>query len=663
MGNQIRRSARLNNIKLSESANFMEYVNLTDTLMNNASQQDKFQKASKDLDDDMGDVEVINLVSENLGYGSDSDDSDLENYKEDINLASTEFPKPPPVNFEHVHHVPEEIDENEVIALAMESIRNLIDDISLEVKPDSRTEMMNGDRKEEFIEAEHKELYEIHQNGTFIIKICPSNRTPITCRWVYDIKRKDNVIIRFKARLVVQGFKQKEGIDFQKTFSSVAQIRTFRVIMALAIRFGLTVTQYDVASAFLAAELDVELFMTFPPGYPSKTGDRNEVWKLLKALYGLKQAGRLWNKLLMKVFAKANLHICKTDSGVLHLKSDTLCLINVHVDDYAIACKDEAIRVKIENVMSNIFTITPMGVISEYLGINVVWSKLPDGRRTVKLHQGPYHERTLLKTGYSRAKPAKTPSQPSVKLSILDSPLEDDEKPTWPYMSVTGSLMYMYSSMGTRPDLCPRTIKLSSYNNNPGKKHVDAQKYLLRYLRGTTHRGIHYTEPEECIEDFVEIIAFVDSDWAGCPDTRRSTCGYVVTLCGGPVAWKSQRKRTLALSSCEAEFMALTDVAREILWLCNFLDEIGIKYYIPRIYCDSRSAICWAEDPVQHQRNKHVELKYYYIRDAVQRQLVEIWKINTTHNVADIMTKDTTVKMGDDLLPPLMGERKPILEE
>ena len=109
--------------------------------------------------------------------------------------------------------------------------------------------------------------------------------------------------------------------------------------------------------------------------------------------------------------------------------------------------------------------------------------------------------------------------------------------------------------------------------------------------------------------------------------------------------------------------MGLTDVARELMWLMNFLDEVGIEYNTPKIYCDSNSAICWAEDPVQHQRNKHVELKYYFIRDVVSKRLVKIYKINTLYNVADVMTKDMTTRMCEDLVPPLMGECEPTIQE
>ena len=121
--------------------------------------------------------------------------------------------------------------------------------------------------------------------------------------------------------------------------------------------------------------------------------------------------------------------------------------------------------------------------------------------------------------------------------------------------------------------------------------------------------------------------------------------------------------KTLALSSCEAEFMGLTEVAREIIWMTRFFDEISVPYDVPKIYCDSKSAIYWSEDPVQHQRNKHVELKYYYIRDLVSKQLVKIYKINTKHNVSDLMTKPGNKTMLHNLVPPLLGEVSPVFEE
>ena len=133
--------------------------------------------------------------------------------------------------------------------------------------------------------------------------------------------------------------------------------------------------------------------------------------------------------------------------------------------------------------------------------------------------------------------------------------------------------------------------------------------------------------------------------------------GFIIKVANGPVSWKSKTIKSLALSSCEAEFVALSEVCRELMWICRFLDELGIEYHMPEIYCDSSSAIRWSEDPVQQSRNKHVELKYYYCRDIVSQDKVRIFKIHTTLNCADIMTKPVGKQILDRLLPTAMGHK------
>lgn len=644
----LRRSARLNQV----SADDKYLVNYVDTIFVAKNELQKFETlVNQDTDSDVDFDSVQDSES----------DSDVDN----VNIVSTEIP-PPVIDNEHKHYVGNDVSFEQCIAYALDSIESVLDGTNIQ-KPKNQAEARSGPFREEFIEAEVREIGELVENGTFKVTICPDKRKPITCRWVYDIKRNDkNEVVRYKARLVVQGFKQVEGIDFQRTFSSVAQMRTFRTIVALSIRFNWRITQYDIANAFLNADIDTEIYMTYPPGYPPKSKNPKQVFQLLKGLYGLKQASRLWNEKLIKVFNEAGLQVCRTESGVLFARSGTnLCLINLHVDDYCIATGDEDLRVKIEKVMAKNFKVTPLGELRLYLGIvhdRIDASKTVDGRPKAKLHQGPYHERALEKIGYDKASTEDSPANPSQKLSITDCPGEGVEKPSWPYMSVGGT--YMYSACGTRPDLAQRVNQCARFNKNPGDIHVKAHKHLAKYLKGTKGRGCVYTRPKNWKEsDKVQVVAFCDSDWAGCIDTRRSTVGWVVMICNGPVSWKSQLKKTLALSSCEAEFMALSDVAREIAWFCRFFDEVGIEYEVPCIYTDSRSAICWAEDPVQHQRNKHVELKYYYIRDQVARRLVKVLKINTKFNPADPLTKPCTKVMAKSLIPVLMGEEEPTFEE
>ena len=634
--------------------------------VNYAGSPDPFEEFAKSVEE-MNLSQANDIEDDPFDYSNEVTEKisgiDIALSNEIANKISTEFPKP--VNFE----CPKSINIDQQIALAIDVITKLVDGEEIIVdggtvtKPDIRSRMLKHQFAEKFIAGEKRELYELWNKGTFKITLCPPDRTPITCRWVYDIKRNDaNEIYKFKARLVVQGFKQEEGVDFQKTFSSVAQMRTFRLLCALAVKYDLRITQYDIGNAFVQADMDKEMYMTFPPGYPNENNDPNETLRLLKALYGAKQSARLWKELLVKRFDEAGLILCQTESGVLQVKdkSKGMCFVNLHVDDYLIFTRNEKLRKQIEEVLASVFDVKPQGELRYFLGIVVDRSN--DGKeRKLTLSQKPYLDRLMVSTGFDKEKPSETVGNPATKLSVQDCPAEDEEKPDWKYMSVGGSALY--AAFATRPDICQRVVQLCRFNSNPGFNQVKEQKHLLRYLLGTTDLGITFTHPVDDKSEKVTIQAFCDSDWAGCPDTRRSTCGFVVLVSGGPVAWKSHLKKTLALSSCEAEFMALNDVAREIMWICRFLSEIGVPYETPKIYCDSNSAIYWAEDPVQHQRNKHVELKYYYIRDIVGKELVKLYRINSKHNPADMQTKLNTKHMTSTLRPPLMGHCKPILEE
>ena len=519
----------------------------------------------------------------------------------------------------------------------------------------SQREAYGGEFKGEYVEAEHRELKGLVLHGTFEEVYCPPDRTPITCRWAYDLKRdKEGRINLFKARLVVHGFKQVEGIDFNKTFSSTAQLRTFRLVVATAVAKGYSMTQYDISQAFLNGTLEEDLYMNFPPGYPSE--NKGTVLKLLKGLYGLKQASRIWQKTLYKALQDLGMVTCKTESGVLRWPGkDHLGLVVCWVDDLIIICDDDRIRKKIEQKLSAEFLTKMIGKLEHYVGI--VLEREKNG--SCELKQGPYIRKVTAKFEVARKFFANVPAQ-SERLSKADCPTSRNDAVDYPYLSVVGSLLY--AAICTRPDIFYAVMQLARFNSNPGKVHVKAAETCLRYLEGTSDLGIKYTAPKDKKAKLV-INAFVDSDWGGCPDTRRSTMGYIIQVCGGPVSWRSKLMATMALSSCEAEFMALTEVCRELMWMCRFLDEIGVEYEVPNVYCDSSSAINWAEDPVQHQRNKHVEIKYYYCRDVVADERVRLFKIHTTNNCADMMTKPVGRQVMDRIKMKAMGHEPPIFDD
>ena len=434
-------------------------------------------------------------------------------------------------------------------------------------------------------------------------------------------------------------------------------------MVALSIIFDKPIWQYDVSNAFLNSKMDRDVYMQWPPGYENTLPKRkNTVIKLLKALYGLHQASRLWQKTLYEVLSKIGFLPCKTESGVLYKKSPEGkfgAMMTIWVDDVGLLCMNDKIRVDVEKILKDHFSISSEGLLSLYVGIVV--EKDPNGK-WINLHQGPYHEKSVKKFIPEDYTVLSVPANPNKRLTKLDSPVtqSDKDKVVYPYMNATGT--QLYSAICTRPDIFYQTINLAKFNNNPGQEHVKASEDLFRYLKGTPNLGIKYTKPK-FFDGKIEIRAFVDSDWAGCVDTRRSTIGFIIQIAGGPVSWKSKTIKTIAQSSCEAEFMGLTEVCRELMWLCNFLEELGVAFHTPKIYCDSQSAIYWSEDPIEHARNKHMEVKYYYVRDCVAQEKVRIFKILTTYQCADLLTKPLGKQIFDRLVPSAMGHMEPILIE
>lgn len=523
------------------------------------------------------------------------------------------------------------------------------------VKTMTRKQVMAGPDKHLFLEAEDRELSSLKLHGTYRVVKRPKDRTPITCRWTYDIKRDaDNKVLLHKARLVAHGYKQVEGVDYNETFAATAQMKSFRATLALSQLLDLRVTQIDISSAFLHGELEEEIYMEYPPGYKPMDGGETCL-KLQKGLYGLRQAGRIWNLKFVSTLVDMGFKQLMSDTQVLKLqRGGSIFVIGIHVDDATLATNDEKIREEVLEKLKTKFLVKDLGELSHYLGMRVT----RDGAVT-EVTQDAYVEKLLARFKLESANSVDTPGVPGQILSKDDCPksgcAEQQEMAQKPFRSLVGSLMYSY--IGTRPDIGSALVKVAAFCTNPGVVHWVAAKRILRYLKGTKQSPIRYsgrlTKGEK-----VKITAFCDSDWAQDKDDRKSTSGFVVMLAGGPISWRCKKQPTVALSATEAEFVALTEATKDVIWLTNFLDELGIEYEVPTIYSDSQSAIEWSKNACHHQRSKHVALKYFFIRDTVADRKVKIAYVSTKQNVADILTKTTTRAVFGRLQPKLMGIAK-----
>ncbi|RKK66392.1 Retrovirus-related Pol polyprotein from transposon TNT 1-94 [Fusarium oxysporum] len=475
------------------------------------------------------------------------------------------------------------------------------------------------------LKDEHGSLAE---NGVWTLVTLPPGRKALRGKWVFKLKRGENgQVLRYKARFVVRGFEQREGIDFNETFASVVKPMSYKMIFAIAAALDLELEQMDVKTAFLYGLVTEEIYVEQPEGFDDGSG---RVCKLLRALYGLKQAPRVWYETLSTFLATLGFKPLLSDMGVF-VKGHTF--IAVYVDDLLIAgpSKDEIVAVK--QALCNKFKMTDLGPCKYYLGMSVRRDRTT---RSIFLSQTTYLEKVLRDFGMDQCAPNATPVSTS-KFGEPDSGYKaTGELKEW-YAKAIGSLMYLM--LGTRPDIAFAVSLCSRHLGNPTNEHQTAVKRIFRYLKGSQNLELVYQG------ELQPLFGYTDSDWAGDLETRRSTSGYVFNLGTGAISWSSKRQRTVALSSCEAEYMGQTAAAKEAVWLRGLFQELLKEYReVPElkstvIFGDNQGAIAMSKNPQFHTRTKHIDIQHHYCREKVNDGTVEFQYIPTGKQVADGLTK------------------------
>lgn len=479
--------------------------------------------------------------------------------------------------------------------------------------------------KKVWCDACDDEIASIVKNKTWELVDLPHGAKAIGLKWVFKVKRNaDGSINKFKARLVAKGYIQRHGIDFDEVFAPVARIETVRFLIALAASKGWQIHHLDVKTAFLHGELKEEVFVCQPQGYVVK-GQENKVYKLRKALYGLRQAPRAWNEKLNKVLGNLGFSRCSKEPALYRRQDgDNVLLVAVYVDDLLITGSSlDTIR-EFKLGMAKNFEMSDLGKLTYYLGIEVVQHS-----EGITLRQERYAMKILAETGMKDCNATQVPMDPSLKLSKAQDERSVDEKE---YRRNIGCLRYL---LHTRPDLSFAVGVLSRYMQTPRVSHEAALKMILRYLQGTCSFGLSFKRSKDS-----RIEGYSDSSHNVDEDDGRSTTGHVFYYADSPITWSSHKQETVALSSCEAEFMAATDAAKQAMWIQELLGEIqGTECEKVSIMIDNKSAIALTKNPVFHGRSKHIHRRYHFIRECVDNELIEVHHIAGTMQRADILTK------------------------
>jgi len=464
----------------------------------------------------------------------------------------------------------------------------------------------------------------------------------IGCKWVYKTKIDADGKKRYKARLVIKGYEQVYGIDYDETFAPVARLSTLRMLLALSVEMNWYIHQMDVVAAFLYPVIDEGVYMEPPSGIEWLDKDyRGEIYELRKALYGLKQAPRLWFEEIDTYLREMGYTRSQADTN---LYTSRTSIIVLYVDDILIASVSTTEIVKTKHLLNQKYQMKDLGQVRQFLGLEIGF-----GDGWVSLNQSRFIETVLQRFAMADCKGVTTPMESRARLTIgkatLPSPLSPAEQRR--YQGIVGSLMYL--AVASRPDMAFTFSVLSKFNATANTENMAAAKRALRYIRYTTDLGIQYTRTESSAH--TGLFGYSDADWAGDIQDRKSTTGYLFLVSNGAVSWQARKQSIVALSTTEAEYVACSEACREAVALRRIyhdLRNIGRDYtdnlppspFPPTIILvDNQGAISLVENPRFHRRTKHIELKYHYVREMYQSRLIDIDYVSTQVMTADLLTK------------------------
>eukprot|EP00253_Pinus_taeda_P020597 PITA_20597 len=441
-------------------------------------------------------------------------------------------------------------------------------------------------KDKKWIEAMDEEINAIERNKTWDLVELPKGKEVIRVKWVYKTKSNaEGKIERHKARLVVKGYKQQYGRDYEETFAPVARMETVRAMLSIAAQNKWKVCQMDVKSTFLNGVLMEEVYIEQPLGYEKK-GQEHKVCRLKKALYELKQAPRAWYSRIDSYLLENGFEKCNDD---------------YLIENFKIVMKEE-------------FEMTDMGLLKYFLGIEV-----DQNENGIFISQAKYVNEVLERFNMQDIKAAITPTVMGLKLSKEDSSKDFD--PTF-YKSIVGSLMYLTT---TRPDIMFVVSLISRFMERPKETHWQAEKRILMYVKGTKRFDILYT-----VSECSHLIGYTDSDWAGSVDDRKNTFGYVFHMGSGAISRASKKQPIVALSTAEAEYVATTAAACQVVWMRRTLRSLGQKQAKgTMIFCDNSSVIALSKNYVFHKRTKHIDIMFHYIMELINSEEIVLQHYRT----------------------------------
>ena len=496
-------------------------------------------------------------------------------------------------------------------------------------------------------EAMQAELHSLIKRDVFgPVVQTPASIKPVGNKWVFVRKRNENNdIIRYKARLVAQGFSQRPGIDYEETYSPVMDAITFRFLISLAVSEELDMRLMDVITAYLYGSIDSDIHMKIPEGFklPEAVSTKPRSMlsiKLQRSLYGLKQSGRMWYNRLSEYLLKegyVNNPICPC---VFIKKSETgFAIIAVYVDDLNLVGTSEELT-KTAEYLKKEFEMKDLGKTKFCIGLQI--EHFPNG---VLVHQSTYIKKILKRFNMDKAHPLSSPMVVR-SLDVKNDPFRPCEKgeellgPEVPYLSAIGALMYLANC--TRPDIAFSVNLLARYSSVPTRRHWKGIQHILRYLSGTTDMGLFYSNKSK-----EKLLGYADAGYLSDPHKARSQTGYVFNYNGTAISWRSVKQTMVATSSNHSEIIAIHEASRECIWLRSMIHHIqescglsSVKDKPTILFEDNAACIAQIKGGyIKGDRTKHISPKFFYTHELQKNGEIDVQQIRSSDNLADLFTK------------------------
>nr|GEV71783.1 retrovirus-related Pol polyprotein from transposon TNT 1-94 [Tanacetum cinerariifolium] len=369
--------------------------------------------------------------------------------------------------------------------------------------------------------------------------------------------------------------------------------------------------------------LKKEVYVGQPPGFVNNQYP-DHVYALDKALYGLKQAPQAWYDVLSQFLIDSGFQKGSIDTTLfIKKKGKHIMLIQIYVDGIIFGSTNPKYCTRFSDLMVKRFEMSMMGEMKFFIGLQV--NQFSNG---IFINQSKCILDILKRFRMENRDTAPTPmvEQAKLRLDLDGKPVDHTD-----YRSMIGSLMYVTSS---RPDIMFATCMCARYQANPNEHYASAVKMILRYLKGTINLGLWYPK------DFgFDLTAYSDADHAGCHLDQKSTSVSVQFLGDKLVCWSSKKQNCVSISTAESEYVTVSSCCAQVLWMRTQLTNYGFFYDKVPIYCDSKSAIAILCNPIQHTRTKHIDVRYHFIKDHVEKGTIELYFVSTEYQLADLFTK------------------------